>query len=400
MQKSSWKMRFVSPTKVVKFLTLLATIAILVFLYLRAEQQRLLKPSKQKHISRYYSINTTVIPHLPVKATVTTSKKDVTNLLSILNDNNVEDGLNFEDKQILNPDTLGFKANAFEADIDSRRNVMRQACRHHGLDRRGEDSLHQPNPWEYFIAEKNDIKLVWCNIFKSASSSWLYIFNQLAGFSQSALKTRKIPPVTLARKRYPRPSVRKLVSSLSSSNAIGFLIARNPYERFVSAYRDKIKGALTNSHHDKMGRKILVKYRHINPKRFRRHRRMIPTFKEFVRYVLDESYAGNELDMHWAPVYSFCNPCQVNLTHIIKFETFDRDTTALLEKARLSHLLPPNGKLMRQNMARGYQKTASVVDIHLNELTPELLNGLRNLYKIDFDLFGYDKKENFQFFET
>ena len=90
----------------------------------------------------------------------------------------------------------------------------------------------------------------------------------------------------------------------------------------------------------------------------------------------------------------------MNLTHIIRFETFDRDTSALLEKARLSRLLPPNGKLKKQNMARGYQKTSSLVDSFLNELTPELLDGLRNLYEIDFDLFGYDKKEKFQFFET
>ena len=198
----------------------------------------------------------------------------------------------------------------------------------------------------------------------------------------------------------------KLLSSLSFPNSLGFLIARNPYERIVSAYRDKIKGALPNTYHDKMGRKILIKYRHIHPKRLRRRRiippqlRITPTFKEFVRYVLDESNAGNKLDMHWTPVYSFCNPCQVNLTHIIRFETFDRDTSALLKKARLSRLLPPNGKLKKQNMARGYQKTSSLVDSFLNELTPELLDGLRNLYEIDFDLFGYDKKEKFQFFET
>ena len=104
--------------------------------------------------------------------------------------------------------------------------------------------------------------------------------------------------------------------------------------------------------------------------------------------------------MHWTPVYSFCNPCQVNLTHIIKFETLDRDTRSILKIADLSHLLPPNGKLLKRNMAKGYEKTSSVVDKYLNELTPELLDGLRNLYSIDFDLFGYDKKENFKIFKT
>ena len=136
-----------------------------------------------------------------------------------------------------------------------------------------------------------------------------------------------------------------------------------------------------------------MKYRHINPKRFRRRARIIPTFKEFVTYVLDEAREGHQLDMHWTPVFSFCNPCQVNLTHIIKFETLDRDTHELLQKAHLTHLLPPNGKLMKQNMAKGYEKTSSIVDMYLKELTPGLLNGLRNLYNIDFELFGYDKKQ-------
>ena len=178
------------------------------------------------------------------------------------------------------------------------------------------------------------------------------------------------------------------------------MIARNPFERFISAYRDKIKGALRNSPHDKLGRRILMKYRHVHPSRFRHRARFPPSFKEFTRYVLDEVKEGNDLDMHWTPVYSFCNPCQLNLTHIIKFETLDRDTRSILEIAGLTNLLQPNGKLMKKNTAKGYENTSSVVDKYLNELTPELINGLRDLYDIDFDLFGYDKKENFKFSET
>jgi hypothetical protein len=46
--------------------------------------------------------------------------------------------------------------------------TMHQACRHHGLDVRANDSLHQPYPWEYFINKEHG--LVWCNVFKSGSS--------------------------------------------------------------------------------------------------------------------------------------------------------------------------------------------------------------------------------------
>lgn len=180
----------------------------------------------------------------------------------------------------------------------------------------------------------------------------------------------------------------ELVLTLSEANAISFLVARNPYERLVSAFRNKIIG-----HYGNYSREILARYRNSTAL-------CCPTFQEFVSYVLDEFHAGHYLDMHWAPVYSICNPCQVNLTHIIKFETFDRDSSALLQKTNLSHLLPTNGKLRADNVYSRGPKSASLVDRYLNELTPELLCGIRKLYEIDFDLFQYDKKEYFQFLQT
>ena len=227
----------------------------------------------------------------------------------------------------------------------------------------------------------------------------MYIFNRLAGFSEVKLKSKKIPPVTMARSRYPRPSNEELLATLNSSNVIGFLIARNPYERLISAYRDKIIGAFRNSLHDKLNKKIVVKYRHILPKNYR-HGVTVPTFKEFVSYILDESHAGHELDMHWTPAYSFCNPCQVNLTHIIKFETFDRDTEAILELVKLKHLLPRTGKLDQNKSKDSKQTSSALIDMYLNELTPNLLNGLLQLYGVDFDIFNYDRKENFEFRPT
>lgn len=185
-----------------------------------------------------------------------------------------------------------------------------------------------------------------------------------------------------------------LVLTLSEANAISFLVARNPYERLVSAYRDKIE----TGYFREISTKILAKYRNVSAVWMPGHPNCCPAFKEFVRYVLDEFRAGNELNVHWAPVYSVCNPCQVNVTHIIKFETFDRDTGAVLQKTNLSHLLPPNGKLKTQNV-RG-PKSASLVVSYLNQLTPELLGGLRKIYDIDFDLFQYDKQEHFRFLQT
>jgi hypothetical protein len=63
----------------------------------------------------------------------------------------------------------------------------------------------------------------------------------------------RTPPVTLARMKYPRPSVEELRESMSNSSFISFIVGRNPFERLVSAYRDKILNPIKRSHHFKLG---------------------------------------------------------------------------------------------------------------------------------------------------
>ena len=41
------------------------------------------------------------------------------------------------------------------------------------------------NPWEYLIDGHHN--LAWCNVFKAASSSWMWIFNILAGYEEDYL---------------------------------------------------------------------------------------------------------------------------------------------------------------------------------------------------------------------
>ena len=44
--------------------------------------------------------------------------------------------------------------------------------------------------WEYLINEKYN--LIWCNVFKAASSTWFWNFNLLAGYSEDELLSSKI----------------------------------------------------------------------------------------------------------------------------------------------------------------------------------------------------------------
>jgi Sulfotransferase family len=59
-----------------------------------------------------------------------------------------------------------------EGELTKRRKRVREVCEATGLDRDSE-----PNAWEFFIDHRHH--LIWCNIFKAASSTWMYNFNLL-----------------------------------------------------------------------------------------------------------------------------------------------------------------------------------------------------------------------------
>ena len=191
-----------------------------------------------------------------------------------------------------------------------RKKLKEEVCKKMGLDTAGNDSVHQVNPWEYLINEK--FNLVWCNVFKSASTSWMYIFNVLAGYDPKFLQKTKAVPLQLAREKYSRPTKEHLQFMLENKDVTSFIVGRNPLERLVSAYREKIYGALPKTLHDKLRRRITQDFRGVSvPKTRKLPEAYIPTFVEFVKVIVRESKKGKEPEMHWAPAYSFCNPCQV-----------------------------------------------------------------------------------------
>lgn len=69
-------------------------------------------------------------------------------------------------------------------------------------DRNKRTSSHQPNAWEFLIDEKN--KIIYCPIFKAASSSWLQDFAFLGGGKKYLDMTKTKSPIEVSRKLFPR----------------------------------------------------------------------------------------------------------------------------------------------------------------------------------------------------
>lgn len=113
-----------------------------------------------------------------------------------------------------------------------------------------------PNAWEFFISPGHGI--AWCNVFKAASTTWMYYMNILAGYDLKYLQRTVTTPLELARKRFPRPTLEDLYESLETS--ISFLIVREPFERLLSAYRNKMEEG-KNTYYKLLGDQIVKRFR-------------------------------------------------------------------------------------------------------------------------------------------
>ena len=169
---------------------------------------------------------------------------------------------------------------------------------------------------------------------------------------------------------------------------------RNPYERLVSAYINK---ALQKSgtyvkqfSHPCHWLKIQEQFSNFKL-----------TFKQFVDCILFNAKAefkkhsktpkqldlssrdaGIYLDHHWAPQVQLSNACTTNYTLIGSHEHFFDDTSAVIKILKFNSTVPK-----ANSSPKSYKKPLSY---WYNQLEPAMISDLQELYRLDFQIFGYN----------
>jgi len=106
-------------------------------------------------------------------------------------------------------------------------------------------------------------------------------------------------------------------------------------------------------------------------------------FSEFARFLLDESSRRREqLDRHWRPQWQMCAPCDVAYDFIGHYETLYDDSMAVLGRIGIK-----SGLFPRDN-AR-WSRAAARLNETMSSLATETVDKLKQLYSVDFELFGY-----------
>ncbi|KAH1011637.1 carbohydrate sulfotransferase 11 [Dendroctonus ponderosae] len=222
-------------------------------------------------------------------------------------------------------------------------------------------------------------KLLYCYVPKVACTNWKRVMMVLTGES-NATNLVNIPATiahsnssTIRLSDLPLADIKWILNNYTL-----FLIARHPFERLLSAYRNKFTENITSSKYfqTRYGKHIIKKYR--------------PTatvdeldsganvsFPEFVKFLLNEGVNTNE---HWAPIYDLCLPCTLNYSFIGHYETLSQDAKTILDMVEAPHLIFPVTRAGHtRDRLREYFQQLSIFNIE----------HLYKKYLPDFKLFGY-----------
>ncbi|XP_038138105.1 carbohydrate sulfotransferase 8-like [Cyprinodon tularosa] len=191
------------------------------------------------------------------------------------------------------------------------------------------------------IYVEDRFRLLYCEVPKAGCSNWKRVLMVLGGRASS---TQDIP--------HDAAHYNNQLRRLDSYNRIGIaerlrsytkvLFVREPFERLVSAFRDKFESP-NSYYHPVFGRAIISRYRP-NATRSALRTGAGVTFREFVQYLLDAQKPVG-MDIHWERVSKLCSPCLIPYNFIGKFESLQEDADFLLHSIRApNNLTFPNFK--------------------------------------------------------
>ncbi|XP_015601183.1 carbohydrate sulfotransferase 11 isoform X2 [Cephus cinctus] len=262
---------------------------------------------------------------------------------------------------------------------------------------------HPPAP-QYSVLYIDKIhNLSYCPIYKAGSTTWLYNLCLLMNVSENDLTSSKEQISTVARRVLPELEIPDAEQALKTTSKL--LVVRHPFERLLSAYRDKLENSVAGREHgtlhfyQKYGEKIVKKYRDKNFPTPRTdqfiQRRGVPgpagiepTWREFVEYLINTDLA-NYGDDHWMPYYLFCTPCLVKYDIVAKVETLWRDQIFAIHKLGLQKKIKP-----RWRHSGGHSNASK---IYFNQLSRDTVRRLYEKFKLDFELFDYSHDEYYKY---
>ena len=281
-------------------------------------------------------------------------------------------------------------------------------------------TLHASHVWLL----KNE-HVAYCPIYKSATSTWrdhlINLLNRTNPWNAPKYKingfNKKVPiqtQVKLIHLGAINPKNHDFVDYINNlpekHDITGFIVVRHPFERLISAYRDKLErnNLLEPYYYKTYGKYFVQKYRKAAIKTLgesyfgeennfgtpvkvlddRRPNADLPSFWEFAQSVIDRY----RMDEHWQPINEYCSVCNVismkAFRYILKFEQLKTEENLFLSHVKWNVNNEKLGSKLNVNKPdaiSGHELTL----LYFSSLSEQQIKQLYKVYELDFLLFDY-----------
>uniref|UniRef100_A0A3B3YPE2 Carbohydrate sulfotransferase n=1 Tax=Poecilia mexicana TaxID=48701 RepID=A0A3B3YPE2_9TELE len=228
-------------------------------------------------------------------------------------------------------------------------------------------------------------RLLYCEVPKAGCSNWKRVLMVLAGIARS---TQDIPHDAAHYSNqlrrldsYDRAGIAERLRTYTK-----VLFVREPFERLVSAFRDKFESP-NSYYHPVFGRAIISRYR-ANATGSALKTGAGVTFREFVQYLLDTQRPVG-MDIHWERVSQLCSPCLIHYDFIGKIESLQEDADFLLRGIGApGNLTFPDFK---DRNPRAKRTSSRITQDYFSQLNRTERQKVFEFYYRDYLMFSYPK---------
>ncbi|KAK1163405.1 carbohydrate sulfotransferase 8-like isoform X1 [Acipenser oxyrinchus oxyrinchus] len=264
---------------------------------------------------------------------------------------------------------------------EERKHLIRDVCAKYKSNSKKTITPHHVS--RIFVEDKH--KLLYCEVPKTGCSNWKRVLMVLEGFASSVkdIQHNTVHNGNHLRRldSFDKQGIHERLNAYTK-----VLFVREPFERLVSAFRDKFEHP-NSYYHPVFGKPIISKYR-VNASRAALRTGSDVTFKEFLQYLLDV-HKPVGMDIHWDHVNRLCSPCLIDYDFIGKSESMREDANFLL------HLTdaPKNLTFPTFKDRHSYEErtTTKITQQYFAQIAPSDRQRAYDFYYMDYLMFNYSK---------
>ena len=276
--------------------------------------------------------------------------------------------------------TVQPRNNSIEETQRQRKQLLNDYCEKHN--KRG--ASNKGDYYHLLVNEKH--KMIYCYTPKVGCTQWFKIMGTLEGLPDHIVNPDpKLGRDSRAHDRihsrglfrflgsYPVEQAHKMLEEYTT-----FMFVREPFERTLSAYRDKFTQTYwPGYYYHRIASSIM---RQVRPGATEEDLKsgLGLTFEEFTRYIAGKG--ASSWDHHWGLYDDICRPCKIKYDFIGHFENMDEEGPYILKKVGVDHLVSGNFKP---------SKTSSRLIEFYSQIPKRRIEKILDLMRSNFEMFGY-----------